>query len=311
MLAAICLWLDNCKARSEPIFLVQALAAFYGAVTISLYDTTATDVQLAMLSIRVGWLLDKLDRPEQAHEQLATAHQKLLRLLGDKSVGAYVAAPGLVATLRSLGLDAEAHQLASTVHAAINRNLDSTLYKLMFAVFNEEGKLNWLQCVKALPVITMDKILADAGRSSVTSRWRWLRAEVLAMQGKPAEEVLAALRAAVDAGCAFSTRSAPAFAGLCALYDSAGREDGNNSVEGRSHELLDGVELSARGSISAIVSEAVRVRESDGLSELEEIEMRALRNRRYGDALFVIRVIVAAIVIVAVIYLVIWLNWLQ
>ena len=295
MLAAVCLWLDDCKARSEPIFLVQAIAAIYGAVSIAMYDTTATAVQLAMLSVRVGWLLEKLKRPEQAHEQLATAHQKLLRLLGDDAVGAYVAAPGLIAALRDLDRHADADQLASKTLAAVDRNLGSLGYRLVFAVFNEEGRLNWLQCLKALPIITLDKIVADSGRSSVTSRWRWLRAEVLAAQGKPAEDVLTALRAAVDAGCAFSARATPAFAALFALHDSAGRASADSN-DHDSNGLPDGIELIA---------------ESDGLSQLELIEAHARRNRKRGDVMFVFRVVGAAAVITSVTYLVIWLNWLQ
>jgi hypothetical protein len=51
---------------------------------------------LAMLSVRVGWLLLKLRRVEQACALFDAAHRTLLRVVGASTPAGYLAAPGAI-----------------------------------------------------------------------------------------------------------------------------------------------------------------------------------------------------------------------
>jgi hypothetical protein len=311
MLFTVCFVVDSCKDNSESIFLALAVASMYGSVTIAVYDASAIQASAAMLSVRVGWLLHKLDRSEEALEQFQSAHARLLNLLGENSVGAYVAAPGNVATLKALGHVAEANELAARVLDFVDGNLTPTK-RCLFALFNEEGSANWLQCIKALPVTTNDKLLADAGYSSVPARWKWLRAELFAAQGKPAAEIMAALREAIATGCCFSARADPVFASLFSLHDAAGRASATSQMAFA--DSLNPIEIDARAPMTDILREQAffeNMAESDGLTELEALEAEAVKRRKRAGVWFVFRLVGGTAILAGLIMLVVWVNWLQ
>ena len=58
---------------------------------------------LALLSVRVGWLLLKLQRINESADLFAEAHAALLRVVGRHTPAGFLAAPGLVRVLYATG----------------------------------------------------------------------------------------------------------------------------------------------------------------------------------------------------------------
>ena len=200
-----------------------------------------------MLAVRVAWLLSKMKDPgvggvgsagspqtaatsrnkTAAVELFAGAHERLQLLLGPMNVASFLAAPGLIRTLRELDRSTEALKVEEDVTRAVNRALRCH-QRCCLNLCHEDGRANWLWRAATvymdvlMPPIRIESVLADSGRSPPTSRWLWLRAEVTAASTcqlgaargsieRGEEQTLACLRAAVSAGCCFSPLSDPVF----------------------------------------------------------------------------------------------------
>lgn len=230
--------------RTSAMYLTfGVLTAFFGLLTLLAMDLSQ-QCKLAMLAVRVGWLLSKMKgagvdgggspqaaaanrNKEAAAELFAGAHEMLQRLLGPTNVGSFLATPGLIRMLHELGRTTEAAQVEEETTRAIDRALRCHR-RCCFNLCHEDGRANWFWRTATvymdllMPPIRIESVLADSGRSSPTSRWLWLRAEIVAavtcqhhdtrgtrMGGD--EEALECLRAALVAGCCFSPLSHPVF----------------------------------------------------------------------------------------------------
>jgi hypothetical protein len=243
--AWLCLFLTSYHfRRTSAMYLTfSALTAFFGMLTLLAMDLSQ-QCKLAMLAVRVAWLLSKMKgggvggggSPQTAAtnrnkiaavELFAGAHEMLQRLLGPSNVGSFLAAPGLVRSLHELGRSTEALKVEEDTSRAVDRALRCHR-RCCFNLCHEDGRANWLWRAATvymdalMPPIRIESVLADSGRSPPTSRWIWLRAEMIAAatcrldntRGSSAgdvERALACLRSAVSAGCCFSALSDPVF----------------------------------------------------------------------------------------------------
>lgn len=234
--AWLCLFMTSYHfRRTSAMYLTfSALTAFFGLLTLLAMDLSQ-QCKLAMLAVRVAWLLSKMkgagvggDGSPQtaatnrnktaAAELFAEAHEVLQRLLGPTNVGSFLAAPGLIRTLHELGRTTEALNVEQQVTTAVSKALRCHR-RCCFNLCHEDGQANWLWRAATvymdvlMPPIRIESVLADSGRSPHTSRWLWLRAETKAAgcTAGDEEETLTYLNAAVSAGCCFSPLSYPVF----------------------------------------------------------------------------------------------------
>ncbi len=249
--AWLCLFATSYHLRrtSAMYLTLSVLTAIFGMLTLLAMDLSQ-QCKLAMLAVRVAWLLSKMNgagvggvggvggsgSPQTAStnrnkiaavELFAGAHEMLQRLLGPSNVGSFLAAPGLIRTLRELGRSTEALKVEEDTSRAVERALRCHR-RCCFNLCHEDGRANWLWRTATvymdalMPPIRIESVLADSGRSPPTSRWIWLRAEIIAAatcqldntRGSSVgdeEQALACLRSAVSAGCCFSSLSDPVF----------------------------------------------------------------------------------------------------
>lgn len=104
----VLLWLCFYFEEPRAIFLTTGIVFVFTSVCVSLYIDQSQRARLGMLSVRVGWLLLKLGRPEEATALFYEAHKSLLQVVGGSTPAGYLAAPGLVRGLQLLGRKQEA-----------------------------------------------------------------------------------------------------------------------------------------------------------------------------------------------------------
>ena len=73
-----------------------------------------------------------------------------------------------------------------------------------------------------MPPVRIVAILADGGDSPIAARWRWLRAELLAVTQHTPREVIDSLRDAATAGACFRVGNSPSLTGVRRLSVSVG-----------------------------------------------------------------------------------------